>query len=236
VGESLTATSLAVEARRRDERLLAARAAVAVDADEAGQLRRASADARALADLLTARVAQLEEADHVRSEWLVHTAVTREAADRARAELAARGVPVGAEADDAVTPAEWLAAHSADLVEDDRRRPIVAEHDLADVVDQRAADVAAVTAADDTMAETDVLDARDATAEAVDDVEGVIPTAAECGTAVRRAQAALREIEQRRGAEDRRAETERRAAQLNRWARDDHGHAASDTDEQATAR
>ena len=164
----------------------------------------------------------------------MHTAVTREAADRARAELAARGLPVDAEADDAVTPAEWLAAHAAGQAEDGPSRPVTAEHDLADLVDQRAADLAAAIAPEEPVVETDVPDARDTTAEAVDDVEGAIPSATESETAVRRAQAALREIEQRRAAEDRRAETERRAAQLNRWARDDDRLAA--VDEQAIGR
>ena len=232
VGESLTATTLAAEARHRDARLLAARAAASTDLGEAEKLTSDAADTSALADLLTARAAQLEEADEARSRWLVHTAVTREAADRARAELAARGVPVGAEADDAVTPAEWLAAHAADQAEDDRRRPIVAEHDLADVVEQRAADLAVVTATDEPLAEVDVSDARDITAKAVGDDEGVIPTAAESETAVRRAQAALREIERRRAVEDRRVEIERRTAQLHRWARDDRERAVADADQQ----
>lgn len=229
VGESLTATTLAAEARRRDAQLAFARAQARDDPAEADRLRREAADTAALADVLDHRVRQLEEADQVRGRWLAHTAVTRDAADRARAQLAARGAPLGPEADDAVTAAEWLAAHRADQVEGDRHRPINDEHDLAEMVDQRTADrTASGAAAAAGLAETSIPDARHTAAgHVLVDEPGRIPEAAECQAAVRRAQAALAEIEQRRTLDERRDAEERRAQQLNQWAHDDQAATAA---------
>ena len=215
VGESLTAASLAAGARRRDAILLAARA----DAEEVGShadsLARESADAAAVADVLDRRVIQLEEADRARARWLVHTAVTRDAADRALAELATRGAPVGSDADDAVTAAEWLAAHHAEQIEADKHRPITAEHDLTGA---ERTDLATV---DDAYVETGVEDSDAGQFGSFRDELGRIPTADESESAVRRAQAALARIEQRRTLDDRQAEDERRAQELSRWAADD---------------
>ena len=181
-----------------------------------------------------ARVDQLAAADQARSRWLVHTAVTREAADRARAELAARGAAVGPEAGDAVTPAEWLAAHQAEQAEADLHRPITSEHDLADLGRQRDSDVAATTPARH-AAETDVPDARDSRAADIPDERGRVPTAEDSAAAILRAQEALREIEQRRQLDQRRADEEDRVRQLTRWAADDALSAADVQADAATA-
>lgn len=220
VGESLTATTLRADARRRDAEILHARAS----ADGAEDLDRAAAEATRDADALDRLVTQLTEADSARSRWLVHTAVTRDAAERARAELAARGAAVGAEAADTVTPAEWLAAHQAEAAETDQHRPITDEHDLADTVDQREADVTATTQAAG-AAETAVPDVRDRQLVPVPDERGRVPDAADAAAAVRRAQAALREIERRRSYEQG-VEEEARSRQLARWAEDDSVAAA----------
>ena len=212
VGESLTASNLSADAHRRDARILAARADATADPAEANQLRQQAIDAAAVSDVLAERVGQLEIADDARARWLVHTAVTRDAADRARAELAARGVPIAAEADDAVTAAEWLAAHRAEQAESDRHRPITADYDLAD-------------AATPPAIQTGPADIREQTREEFVDEEGLVPDAAQSRAAVRRAQAALAEIEQRRGLDERRVAEERRAQQLIRWAADDVGRA-----------
>jgi conjugative relaxase-like TrwC/TraI family protein len=205
VGESLTATSLAADARRRTAVLTAARAETAADE----RLRAEAADEAALADALAARVADLETADAARSTWLAHTAVTRDAAERAEAELVSRGVPRSADADDAVTADEWLAAHRAEQREADKHRPVT-EHDLADDVPAAIAEV------------------EPPAAELVDE-PGRIPNATETAAAVRRAQVALAEIEQRRTLDERRAEEERRAAQLGHWAADDVAADAADS-------
>jgi conjugative relaxase-like TrwC/TraI family protein len=234
VGESLTAATLAADARRRDAEILAARAAAAPDPADGDRLRRAATEAAALADELSARVDQLATADQARSRWLVHTAVTREAADRARAELAARGAAVGPEAGDAVTPAEWLAAHQAEQAEADRNRPITSEHDLVDLGRQRDSDVVATTPAGH-AAETDVPDARDSRAANIPDERGRVPTAEDSAAAILRAQEALREIEQRRQLDQRRADEEDRVRQLTRWAADDALSAADVQTDAATA-
>lgn len=219
VGESLTAATLRADARRRDAEIFRARASDDQHHDQA------AAEAVRDADALDALVAQLAEADQARSRWLVHTAVTRDAAQRARAELAARGATVGAEADDAVTPAEWLAAHQAEAAEADQHRPITDEHDLADAVDQRAADLAAIPAQD--AAETAPQDVRDRRLSPVPDERGHVPDATDTAEAVSRAQAALREIERRRTYEQ---DEEAHSRQLSRWAEDDAHAAASAED------
>lgn len=226
VGESLTATSLAAQSRRRDAVLTAARAEAASDPDEVARLRQQAKDDAAVADALDAQVKQLDEADQARALWLAHTAVTRDAAERARAELSARGASL--EAEDAVTAEEWLAAHRAEQAETDAHRPITDAHDLADVVDQRAVDAAAMT--DSAAAvETAIPDVRQTVVEEVVDEPGRIPAAAESEAAVRRAQAALAEIEQRSSLYEQRAAEERRAAQLNQWAAEDRRTSAHET-------
>jgi hypothetical protein len=177
-------------------------------------------DAAAVADALEHQIDQLQQADQARAQWLAHTAVTREAAERARAELAARGAPLDADADDAVTAEEWLTAHRAEQAEADQHRRISDEHDLAHLADQRSNDVASVTQPADT-AETHVPDIREALAKHIADEPSRIPAAYESEAAVRRAQAALAEIERRRALDEQRAADMRRAGQLNRWAADD---------------
>jgi hypothetical protein len=192
VGESLTATSLAADARRRTAVLTAARAEAADD----DRLRADAADEAALADALAAQAAELEATDAARAKWLAHTAVTRDVAERAEAELANRGVPRSADAADAVTAEEWLAAHRADQAEADVHR-LITEHDVTDEVSVPV-----------------VEDVQEPTAGELVDEPGRIPDATETAAVVRRAQAALAKIEQRRSLDDRRDEEERRATQF----------------------
>ena len=226
VGESRTATSLDADSRRRDAVLTAARADAAADPTDAARLRAEAADQAAVADLLATRAVELAEVDEARSRWLVHTAVTQDTAERAEAELAKRGIPVGAEAEDAVTAAEWLAEHEAEQVAADADRPVTAEHDLRDVVDQRNADVAVVSQDPAPAVETNTADIRDEPPSGLDDRPGRIPSADETRDAVRQAQTALAEIDQRRALDERRGDEERRTAQLARWAADDARAAA----------
>ena len=228
VGESLTATSLAADARRRTATLLAAQAESAADPAAAARLRQEATEESALADALRTRVAELSLADDARAQWLAHTAVTRDAAQRATAELVSRRAPIGAEADDAVTAAEWLAAHRADQAASDTWRDITAEHDFADVAESRSAAVRAAGGSSDV--ETAPADIRDAAIEAVVDEPGRVPDARESRAAVRRAQAALTEIRQRRDLDRRHAEEEGRTAQLHWWSVDDRHSSAERTD------
>ncbi len=101
--------------------------------------------AEALAAALDARAAELAEADEARAQWYAHTAETRAAADRARAELTAREAAGDLGPDEpAVTAEEWLEASDAAARAEDPHREITAEHEVADLEaerdhDQRAA-------------------------------------------------------------------------------------------------
>ena len=71
----------------------AAEAATETDADRRGAARNARPPRPArLAETLDQRAAELERADDARARWYAHTAATRAAEQRARDELAARGV------------------------------------------------------------------------------------------------------------------------------------------------
>ena len=94
--------------------------------------------AEALAAALDARAAELAEADEARAQWYAHTAETRAAADRARAELTARAAAGDLGPDEpAVTAEEWLASHDAATRAEDPHREITAEHEVADLEAQR---------------------------------------------------------------------------------------------------
>jgi conjugative relaxase-like TrwC/TraI family protein len=221
VGESLTATSLAASVRRRDAVLTAARAEATADASSGARLRAEAADSAAVADVLELRVAELHVADDARARWLAHTAVTRDAAQRAEAELATRGLSAST-GPNGVTAAEWLTEHAADQAEADAIRPITDDHDLAEIVERRAADVDVVRAGPPLPAsETALSDLRESPAQDMADEPGRIPDAAESRAAVQRAQATLAEIEQRRVLDERQVAEEQRASQLNLWAADD---------------
>jgi hypothetical protein len=222
VAESLTATSLAMQARRRDAVLTAARADTADDPAEAERLRGEAADTAALADLLDEQVLRLEEADAARGHFLAATAVTRDNADRAQAELARRGQSIGPEDPNAVTAAEWLEERRKDLAREDPHRTVTAEHDLTDQAAQRTADTTppTATAAAADSAETLLPDIRDLRSEPVADDPGRLPTDTEAETAVRRARAAVREIDRRRAEDDQREAEEKRARHLADWDKD----------------
>src|SRR5439155_23426338 len=123
--------------------LRAAEAETESDADRRAQLEREAGDARALAQLLDRRAAKLEQADEARALWYAHTAETRAAEQRARIELAARGIDPD-QPEHKTTAAEWLAAQQAGQAVDDRHREITDEVELSHVVERRAADVDAV--------------------------------------------------------------------------------------------
>lgn len=173
------------------------------------------ADAGALA-ALEQRASDLRAADDARAAWYVHTSPTRASADRARAELFDRGLDPD-QADDAVTPAEWLAAHEADQAEADRYRRVHAE-DLAQ--HQPAEDV------HPDAAETAVPDVRETSAPQparADEGTARVPSADETAAAVERAQAALVEIRNRRAQEEARSTYETEPAD---WAQEAHDAAA----------
>jgi len=232
VAEELAATHLTAQRHRDDAQVWAARAEVADDPAEADTLRAEAERAQAEADALTARTAALEAADHARAAWFAATAATRDAAERARVELKARGVDPD-RADDRVTAQEWLAAHSAEQAAEDPLREVRDEHELTDaevdtrhIVEQPAAEREATAP----ILETAVPDVRDTSApDATEVAEPAqlrrVPTADETAAAVARARVALTEIESRREADAAReaedAAQGQRRDELARWAEED---------------
>jgi hypothetical protein len=168
--------------------------------------------------VLGQRAAELTVADEARAGWFAHTAATRAAADRAQVKLTARRVDAVEQPQ--VTSEEWLTAHAEHLAVEDVHREVADEADLADVVEQRGADVAAVESqlhAD--AAETAVGDLREVAAdeEPVQERDEVrVPSAEETAGTIARAQRALREIEQRQVVEARHFDEEAQAVELSR--------------------
>ena len=89
--------------------------------------------------MLDRQAAQLEKADDIRAHWYAHTANTRAAEQRARVELAARGIDPDTDERD-TTAEQWLDAHRADQAVEDQHREITDEHDLTDLAEARDAD------------------------------------------------------------------------------------------------
>lgn len=197
VDEELAATHAAADKARADATVWAARAEAPDVSDlDREQLRSAATDAQRRAEELAERVAALEEADMARGRWFVETAVTRDLADRSRAELRARGVDVD-DTSDHVTAAQWLDAHLADQAAEDAEREIHDEHDFYEPTP------------DDANAAVPAADVRDGHAHPSERAEPAqrrrVLTLDETAEAVARAQAALAEIAQRRQADAERA-------------------------------
>jgi hypothetical protein len=106
------------------------------DAATRDRLRTEAEQAKALAQALDARAAELAIADEARAVWWAHTAETRAAAERAEAELETRGIDNSA---DGPTPQEWLDIDAIEAAEDEHRE-VIDEHELTDVAQQRDAD------------------------------------------------------------------------------------------------
>ncbi len=239
VGDELAAAHHEGRRHRTDAEVWSARAEAAADETERDTLRAEAQRAQVQADALAERAAQLETADEARAEWFASTAVTRDTAARARAELGARGVDLNDPAQ-RVTAAEWLEADRAERVAEDPHRVVSDDADLLDAADdlgeapeggakaaspaaddQAAAAAARVadtteTVAEDAapVAETAVPDVRDTSvtdaSEHADPAQRHrVPTADETAADVARAQQALTEIEARREAD---AEREAREA------------------------
>jgi hypothetical protein len=123
VANELAGTHQAAANQRQAAALRQAEAATAANPAERVRLEQEAAQAAALADTLDASAAQLQELDDARALWLAHTAATRAAAERAKAELGARHAD-DAEPEQLVTAEEWLAAHrEAEPIDDPYRVP-----------------------------------------------------------------------------------------------------------------
>jgi hypothetical protein len=246
VGDELDATEQAAARHRADAQVWAARAENSSDLAERETLRAHADQAQQHAADLAERVAGLEAADHARAVWYAATAATRDAAERARAELAARGIDLDAPAEQ-VTADEWLAAHRAEQAAEDQHREIADEaqlHDPGHDADRVAVlDDFDAAADEQPIAETAVPDLREtSTPDATEFATGAdraarhqVPSAGETAQAVARSQAALAEVAARRCADEARqaGEAELRRDQLTRWAGDDQ---AAEAPEHGTER
>jgi len=132
--------TLAADTHRRNATLRAAEARAETDPARRAEIEHQAAEATALADTLDQHTAELATADEARGTWLAHTAATRAAADRATAELAARGIDATTTPDDTVTAAEWLAAHRAADTAEDPHREVADVAELADTTAVRDRD------------------------------------------------------------------------------------------------
>lgn len=189
--------------------------------DQAIALAHAAA-ARAEVETLAQRRADLEQVDQARAVWRVHTAVTRDWADRADAELKSRGVDVTAEPH--VTAPEWDDARHQHDADEDAHRQVRNEYELADVVDTRATDAAigvdaepALDAPDRSPEDTRTAPAPAAADLLVETAVGDVRDVAAARAEVERAQAALAEIRARDASDAARSAEEADHAEELRW-------------------
>jgi hypothetical protein len=137
VDGELAATTEAAAVRAADATLWAARAEVEEDPAVRERLRADADAARADAERLAELRDQLEEVAAARDAAVLHTAVTRDKADRARTELAIRVVD-RQDTEGLPTAAEWLEAREAADRAEDPHREVTAEEDLSDAAAARA--------------------------------------------------------------------------------------------------
>jgi hypothetical protein len=228
VGNELAGTRQAAATHEQTAALRAAEADDATDPAERDRLHAEATQARALADTLTARAEELQAVDDARARWLAHTAGTRAAAERAKAELGARHVD-DTEPEQQVTAEEWLAAHHAEQRAEDPHR-VITDTDVADRTDDDVADdvPARREPKNEAAPQRDRIEVPDpdvreiAAAELAPIEEDVVrvPSADETARVIENANRALIEMQAREAA-DAVAEEEHRAAELTRWHTDD---------------
>jgi len=220
VDSPLAATSQALADARTAASLATARAEAATAIEDKTDLAAQAAAAHAQAAALAVQVEQLTEAADVRGQWFVDSAVTREAAYRAKAMLESRGVALD-DPEDQTTAAELLAAYRAEQAAEDEYREIHAEYELVDDAGEETptiADTPETAVAD--IRETAVPDAFDAEQPAQ---KRRVLTVDETAAAVDRAREALAEQATRREWEQSQGQAAeaRRSEELARWAADD---------------
>ncbi|GAA5026116.1 MobF family relaxase [Actinopolymorpha pittospori] len=233
VAHELAGTNQAEQRHRHTAHIRAAEAEAATDPTERARLTAEAVQATALADALAHQRAQLERIDQVRALWYAHTAETRAVAERARAELAGRGVDPD-QLEDRTTPEEWLAAHAQADQEEDAHRPIT-EADLADVDDRHTGGDLSTFADEPHLAPDDIrtqVAEESAPAQTNTDDWTTVPTPDQTADTIARAQRALRKIQQRHELEERHAQEEARTAELSRWRVDDQAEEHADADHQ----
>ncbi|NYD39861.1 MobF family relaxase [Actinomycetospora corticicola] len=221
VGNELAGTRQAADRAEQDAQLRRAEAETRADEQERAQALREAEEARSLAETLRARAEELSELDDARSQWLAHTSGTRAAADRAKAELAARHAD-DVDPEPAVTAAEWLAAHRESVAEDEKDK-VVTDEDVTDRPDELASETSDDKPDELAEPEGSERDLREVAAYEPgptneDDVR--VPTADETSAAIGRANRALVEMKARDEI-DAAEEADHRSEQLADWqARD----------------
>lgn len=217
VADQLAQATQATDRATANATVWNARASAAPDPTTAAHARSEALAAHAKAGELAARAAELQFADDTHARWYVHTAATRDAAIRARLELAHRAITLDDPAEQ-ITTEDWWAAHQAHAHDEDPHRPIT-DTDLLDTPWEKSrADADRLTPRHGT--ETNVADIREhSTPSPTEYTDPTSPhllgSAQESAAAVTRAQIALAEM-QARHEYDQLAEPEDRA----RWAQD----------------
>jgi conjugative relaxase-like TrwC/TraI family protein len=229
VAADLSGTLQAARRYRTDGEIRAAEAANETDIERKAKLHREAAEARAVADVLDRQADKLKRADEIRTEWYAHTAATRAAEQRARIELATRGVDLDI-AEDTTTAEQRLADQRRGIAVDDRDRQITDERDLTQVVEQQDADLRAIQPKPhEDAAETNLADIRELAAREPKRADGVeddwtrVPTSDETADHLARAQRAIGELRRRQREDQRRVDEEAQTRQLATWH---HEHTA----------
>ncbi|GLZ49229.1 hypothetical protein Acsp06_54140 [Actinomycetospora sp. NBRC 106375] len=244
VANELAGTHQAATRADQDAQLRRAEADAATDPDERHRLSAEADQTSTLATTLSARATELDALDEARSRWLAHTAGTRSAAERAKAELAARHVD-DAEPEQRTTAAEWLAAHRAAISEDEAHRDVTEDdvtsrpedlHELGPDAEEHDDKTGRVDPASDEPtdiepSEPDIREVATSEPSPVAEDHVRVPTADETSAAVEKANRALAEMRAREDG-DARAESEHREAQLAQWqARDQAVESSDDSSE-----
>ncbi|MDD7941681.1 MobF family relaxase [Actinomycetospora lutea] len=255
VANELAGTHQAATRAGHDAQVRRAEAGAATEPEEQTRLSAEAEQTATLASTLEARAAELNDVDEARSRWLAHTAGTRSAAERAKAELAARHADD--EPEQRTTAAEWLAAHRAAIADDEAHRDVTEDdvtdrpHDLDEQTpeekqpddEQAKAEPAEAETAEDVHADDEQAEEPTEVEPAGPDIREVVsseprpvaedhvrvPTADETSAAVGKANRALAEIRARDEA-DAKAEADQRAEQLAQWrTRDELVETSNDT-------
>ena len=242
VGNELAGTRQAATHHHQTAQLRTAAADHADDPVEKDWLQQEAAGARALARTLDQRVTELEELDHAYIRHRLHSAVTRANGEVSAQILAERHADD--EPEQEITAEQWLAAHQAAVIDDDRARPI-SEDDLDDTDAVLAIDAiddatarggghvdprgnAVPTTVDDAV-EPDLREVAAREPRQTREDETRVPEADEMVRNTDRARRYLHELHARE-VYDQQAEEDERAAQLARWHDDDHHSDTRDGD------
>jgi hypothetical protein len=222
VADELEATTKAARTASENAGVWTARVEVTADPVEAQRLQDEAVWARAQAEALAQKAEQLDLADTVRARWSVETAVTRDLADRARAELDRRGISLDDPAEQ-VTAEEWLAADRAQQAAEDPVRAIRDESELVDeqtltLPEERDQGPRALEAAPPDIR---ALSVPDVTEFADPEDRSRIPSVEKTRETVERARDAIGEFDRRddeQRAHDRWDAEEHRSQELAQWA------------------